>query len=423
MAPVILVVAVGATKAQCKELVMTQTQQKTQKGTAHNTLLALTAAATALPGINANAQQIAEDFQFGVRHHIYEEDANAADKTLTPVLDRYDIDVNQFRLVAPINDSVQFNVDYQHETMSGASPWYTFQLPGEAPKQVMSGASIEDTRTDLSAAVKYAWDRKSITVGVSTSEEDDYDSLSGSIGFSLESADRLATYSISADVSNDDINPVDADIFTTRPISEQSKRSSSYLFSYSQILNKEAVVKVSIGHSRKSGYLSDPYKLVFVNNNLIADNRPDSRKANTLAAQLRYFSDKLDGAAHADVRLYDDDWGIRSVTYDFAWYQNLGNGFQLKPSLRLYSQTAADFYQTYYTQARTDGIYSTDYRLSEYGAITCGVKLSKSFESWTLHLTAQQYESGGNKVLADAELGNPGLLDFQLFSLGVDFRF
>ncbi len=389
----------------------------------NNTLLALTAAAVALPGINAQAQQIAEQFEFGVRHHVYEEDGNDPAVTLNPVTDRYDIDVNQFRLVAPLSENMQLNLDYQYETMSGASPWYTFQLPGEAPKQVMSGASIEDKRTDISAALKYAWGRKSITTGIAHSDEDDYQSLSGSLSFSYESQDRLSTVTIATDFSNDDINPVDADIFTTRPTTEQSKRSVSYLFAYSRVINKAAVVNASYSHSRRTGYLSDPYKLVFLNQNLIADNRPDQRTANTLALQYRFYSDQFNGALHIDYRLYDDNWGIKSHTYDIAWYQNLGWGLQLKPSVRLYDQTAADFYQVFYQDERQDGFYSTDYRLSEYGAVTYGLKLSKAWEDWTLHITGQQYESGGDTFGANANIENPGLLDFKLLSLGIDFRY
>ena len=90
---------------------------------------------------------------------------------LNPQFERYDIDVNQFRLVAPLSENMQLNVDYQHEKMSGASPWYTFQLPGEEPKQVMSGASIEDTRTDVAIALKMAFDRNVLTLGAARSDE------------------------------------------------------------------------------------------------------------------------------------------------------------------------------------------------------------------------------------------------------------
>ena len=80
----------------------------------NNALLALTAAATCLPGIPAKAQQIAEDYAIGVKYHKYEEDGLSEDKVINPVYERYDIEVNQFRLVAPIAEDMELNVNYQY---------------------------------------------------------------------------------------------------------------------------------------------------------------------------------------------------------------------------------------------------------------------------------------------------------------------
>ena len=38
-------------------------------------------------------------------------------------LERYDIDVHQFKLISPIGRNLSFSLDANHETMSGASPW------------------------------------------------------------------------------------------------------------------------------------------------------------------------------------------------------------------------------------------------------------------------------------------------------------
>jgi len=96
---------------------------------------------------------------------------------------------------------------------------------------------------------------------------------------------------------------------------------------------------------------------------------------------------------------------------------------QLIPSVRFYNQSQSYFYDVFYQQSRSDSFYSTDYRLAEYGAITTGIKLVKTFDSWSITLSADQYSSGGGKGLANAEFENPALLDFKLISLGFDVRF
>ena len=52
----------------------------------------------------------------------------------------------------------------------------------------------------------------------------------------------------------------------------------------------------------------------------------------------------------------------------------LWSSFRLIPSLRYYTQSQADFYAPYYISERSDGYYSSDYRLSPYGALAWRVK-------------------------------------------------
>jgi hypothetical protein len=70
---------------------------------------------------------------------------------------------------------------------------------------------------------------------------------------------------------------------------------------------------------------------------------------------------------------------------DVGWFQSIGKRLMVRPGLRFYRQTAADFY--YYRldgtpvvpvagPPRTNGpFYSSDYRLSEMQTFTYGVKL------------------------------------------------
>lgn len=386
-----------------------------------NTLASLTAAALALPSLSVVANEQDKDVIIGVKHHSYKEE-NLHSEDIIGSGERYDIKANQFQLVANISDELRAALNYQTETMSGASPWYTIKNGEGEIVQVMSGASIKDKRNDISANLSFA--RKLDTFGftVAHSDEDDYESLSFGASFTRESEDKMSTWSIAGDFSNDDIHPVDTELYSTRPL-EGSKHSTSLLFSFSQVLSKTSMLQLSLGYIDRSGLLSDPYKVVFVESQLIGDSRPQSRQAKTLAARYRYFSNDLNGAFHADYRLYDDDWNIRSHTFDLAWYQELGHGIQLIPSIRLYSQTDSYFYDHFYDNTRADGFYSTDYRLSEYGAITYGIKLEKQMSAWTFNVLAEEYRSDGDLGFADASTANPSLLDFSLLSLGVSYSF
>jgi len=383
-------------------------------------LAMLTIAASQLINTTTEAAVVAEKNKLSYRHHNYQE--NKSKDFSGEERERYDISVNQFSLVAPISDSYELSVDYQYEKMSGASPWYTFMLDNE-PVQVLSGASIFDRRKDIGVGTRYVHDDGSFAVNVAKSTEDDYKSKSIGFTYEHESDDKLSTYAISADYSSDKVNPVDADLYPTRPSSEQSKKSNSFLVSYSQVLSVNSIIQYSVGLSRKSGYLSDPYKLVLADFQLLGDTRPGKRIARTFSSRYRYFSNELDAALHLDYRFYHDSWHVSSHTIELSWYQNVAYGIQVIPSIRAYSQSSAYFYESAYSEARSDGFYSTDYRLSEYGAYTYGLQINKAFGDWLVTASIEKYNSDAQAVFADAHRSNPGLVDFKVVSIGLDYSF
>lgn len=383
-------------------------------------LQALAAAALALPGL-ASAQE-GDAFEFGYRFHSYSEDPLSEVQTGTTERDRYEIRANQFNLSYQHDEDLSFNLAYQHENMAGASPWFSLKDDSGTVTQVMSGASIVDSREDAQFSASLKSGDKQYNLSIATSDENDYESLSFGGGIAIDFDNKMSTLSFSADVSNDDVMPSDSDIHTYRILSE-SKRSTSYLLGYSRILSKNQIFQASLGYTHKKGYLSDPYKQVFINFDLLNDNRPNTRTTKTLSLRYRHFVDATDGAFHADYRYYTDSWDIDSHTLEFRYYQPLGWGVQLVPSIRLYEQDSAFFYQHFYDNARSDGFHSTDYRLSGYGAETFSLSLEKDFEQFSLHIKAQQYGSGKSRGLADFADASPALLDFTLISAGIDFRF
>ena len=56
-----------------------------------------------------------------------------------------------------------------------------------------------------------------------------------------------------------------------------------------------------------------------------------------------HFADN-DTTLHSSWRYYHDNYGIDSHTFEFEYVLNLPYKWQLTPSLRYYTQTAANFY-------------------------------------------------------------------------------
>lgn len=78
------------------------------------------------------------------------------------------------------------------------------------------------------------------------------------------------------------------------------------------------------------------------------EQRPDIRNQVALNAKYVQYISPFNAAMHLGYRLSVDDWGVNTHTFDANWVQPVGNGWTLTPRIRYYSQDSASFYQDYF---------------------------------------------------------------------------
>ncbi|CAN0491746.1 unnamed protein product, partial [Discosporangium mesarthrocarpum] len=154
------------------------------------------------------------------------------------------------------------------------------------------------------------------------------------------------------------------------------------------------------------------------------DVRPDSKTQLAATASYRRYIVAADAALHANYRYYHDDFGINSHTLDLAWHQNLGDRWRLVPSVRYYSQAAADFFTNIDDFSKPlNEFQSSDYRLSAYGAISGGLSVVTRLRDWTATLTAERYVAQHKYSAYQVSLPGAALVQYTRLSLGFDFNF
>lgn len=381
-----------------------------------NALAAL--AAASLP-LLAQAEARPEEKVMAYRYSHYSESDNPRARTFTPETRRYDINVHQFRHARPLGEDWYLDGELQYETLSGASPLQTYQQDGKSVL-VTSGATIDEQRLDIKASPRRYFSQGTLAGNAALSLENDYQSLALGSDGTLELFDKHTTLMAAISASYDTLSPSDQDQYPARQaFDHKNKRSVSVYQGVSQILDKNRVMQLGVGLTHLSGYLSDPYKTY--------DQRPSERDQFTINLQYRHFLNVGDGAAlHADYRFYADDWGIWSHTVSGRWAQQIrqdnGVGWQLIPQLRYYRQSEADFY----TLERYPGgeFYSSDARLSNYGAITLGLESRVRWNHWIVSLDGQYYFADETLSLVQRSADEtPSLLSYTLLSLGVEYRY
>lgn len=385
------------------------------------TLAALTGALAALP-----AYQQAEASETGYRFSLYNEaDLGAGQSADGTKKSRYEIQTHQLEHSQQISDNWTLDADLMLETMSGASPWFVLPDNSGGAVQVMSGASIDEDRAALSTSFKRdsgADQRWSARLGYS--DENDYSAMSAGLSWEFDQHQRTRTWSAGLGWSEDELEPTDGGSaqYPERIVSAD-KRSIQAVVGVSQILNPRTVAQIGLALGQNSGFLSDPYKLVFVDGQTEADSRPDKRTQWALSGRLRHYLKRLGAALHLDWRHFEDDWDISSDTLEIGGLGRVKEHWRWTARLRWYQQSQAKFYAPYFEQAPSNLLYSSDYRLSPYGALSLRAGVDYFGENWSLGLAYENYNSDGSFALGSVKLENPGLVDFDVISVAFAWYF
>jgi len=350
------------------------------------------AAALMLPGVQAHAEAPPANGNISLGYLDYQDSQ--------PGFDRIRVHAPSVSVLAPVAGVWSVSGSLVADDVSGASPRY---------HTAVSGASrMNDSRKAGDAALTRYLDNGSVTVGAAYSTEHDYVSRALSLQGSLESANHNTTWTAGIGHADDRIDPVN------HIVANERKRSTNVLFGVTQVLTMNDVAQVTVAHDEGHGYFSDPYKSL--------DNRPRSRSESTLLARWNHHFAATDGTSRLSYRYYTDSYGVRGHTLGEEYVQPLSDGWTVTPEVRVYTQRAAGFYYDPVYDAKFGapfppgydgtGYMSADQRLSGFGALTLGLKVSKQIDKlWSVDGKVSAYEQRGSWRLFGH--GSPGLDPFR----------
>ena len=335
----------------------------------------------------------------------------------------------------------------------------------------MAMASPE-TRKQGDFNLSYEWDKYAVDIGGGISIENDYESRFVNWGGRLDLNNKLTSLNFSQSYTNSTTSALlDHDALpylATVGYADKIKNSNSKVnnlaestlvgeredwatsLSITQVLNKSALLEAGVGYTHSSGFMENPYKAVYVffedpdqpsgltsgtaayRTVAYIEERPEIREQWNF--KLRYIQhiSPLDAALNVKYNFFHDDWGINAHTFEGNWVQPLGRGWSVTPTVRYYSQNKADFYTPYLVSKNKAVVsdkdnlenynnipqenFSSDHRLSGYGALSGGVVISKQFaRGLSLEFGFEYYtHEGALKLGGD---GEGGYADFSSYSV------
>jgi hypothetical protein len=248
-------------------------------------------------------------------------------------------------------------------------------------------ADFDDTRVGANLDLSRKIGRHTPTLALAYSQEDDYLSRGVALKDAIEFNKKNTILLTGLAGTFDDINPANG-----RP--DDTKTTYDLLLGVTQVLNPVTLATLSATIGRTDGYLSDPYKVVELNGVLVPEERPDSKDKYILYGSLVRYVEPLNGSLETSYRFYSDTFGINSHTLSAAWYQKIGEHWVVRPLVRYYTQTEADFYGVRFTGSPSE--YSSDYRVSEMSSFGGGLKVIWTPNSRvSFDISYERYEQQG----------------------------
>jgi hypothetical protein len=333
-----------------------------------------------------------------------------------PGLDRISVRSPSVLVRTPLGEKWAVEGSLTADRVSGASPrWHT---------AVSSASRMSDERHAGDVKVTRIDERRSITLGLAASSENDFDSRAVSLAGAWASDDNNRTWNAGVAFTHDRIGSTDD------PELDKSRRTVELTGGVTQALSRADIVQAGLTVAHGNGFYDDPYKR--------PDRRPDQRRQ--LIGQLRWnhHFEAADVTLRSSLRYYRDNFGIRSTTLQFEPVFQPSATFPtltVTPSMRLYTQRAASFYfdPVYSFTGPPDppgfpgtegGLASADQRLAAFGAVTLGIKLAVSWaDGWSADLKLDRYEQRSGWRVGGP--GSPGLEPFsaRFVQVGLARRF
>ncbi|MGH7945417.1 MAG: DUF3570 domain-containing protein [Opitutaceae bacterium] len=297
---------------------------------------------------------------------------------------RVGVEVHSAAIEKDFGATTHLKVEGVIDAIAGATP---NGQPAPAGSNQVPLSQMEEERKAWNAVLARQFKRVNIALGVANSRESDYVSTGWSVN-TLTDFNQKNTALLAGVAGTDD------DIKVFFQTEREKKRTNDVIVGVTQLLDPQTSVALNVTWGRQRGYLSDPYKLVQKSTEIIpgvslpltfAENRPVERDKWIALATFNRAYREARGAVDLSYRFYHDTYDTNSHTIDAGWFQNIGERLIVRPGVRFYQQSAADFYHY-----RLDGtsiipvggpprrngpFYSSDYRLSEMQTFNYGVKL------------------------------------------------
>jgi hypothetical protein len=272
-------------------------------------------------------------------------------------------------------------------TMDIGIDHYTSASSDKIDLKANSSASHSDTRFYPSLSWSRENEKKGTTIsaGISSSTEFDYQSYGANIFYAQKTKNKMGEFTAKLQVYLDQVSliaPVElrSGVYYGEDIyyPTTSRNTLAGSFSYSQIINARLQIMFLADIVQQQGYLSLPFhRVYFTDGSVHQEQLPNNRFKLPLGFRASYFlGDRF--ILRAYYRYYTDNWGLHSNTADLEVPIKISPFLSISPFYRFYQQTAIKSFAAYQEHTSADQYYTSNYDFSKFNSqfVGAGIHLT-----------------------------------------------
>ena len=269
---------------------------------------------------------------------------------------------------ANAGDSISLSAKHYVDTISSAS----------IDVEVILGASTyEEERVENAFTIDFLNEKILMSLGYTSSEENDFIAETISFGMSQDVFGDLTTVSMGYAHGNNIVGK------TGSPLFKEHSRTDNFNLSLAQVITKNLIMSAAFDVTTDAGFLNNPYRKVrYIDTPttfLLEDEvYPKTRTSNALALRARYYL-SYRAALHAEFRTFTDSWGINGNNVEVGYTHPLKNDWTFEAHFRTYAQTKATFYNDLFPYSNAQNFMARDKELSTFNNSTIGFGVSYEF--------------------------------------------
>lgn len=269
-------------------------------------------------------------------------------------------------------------------SLSGYYNYYADSVSSASIDVVTQASPYTEERDENSVGLDYLYDKSTMSLGVTSSKESDYDADTFSLGISQDMFGDLTTVSFGYANGSNVVRRNGDDDF------EETADTRSYRLSLSQVLTKDLLMGLTYETITDEGFLNNPYRSVRYEDAVSAvgfsyqeEVYPQTRTSNAAAVRLQYYL-PYRASVYGSYRQFSDSWGIDASTYDIGYVHPIADDWIFDINWRIYSQDNADFYSDLFPHFNAQNFLARDKELSTFDSrqLELGVSYEFAKNGW-----------------------------------------